>query len=32
MARMTCTCGAELCNHEAPNDMMLGSKALEIEP
>ncbi len=26
MARMTCTCGAELSNHEAPNDMMPGSK------
>ncbi|MCX4378492.1 MAG: hypothetical protein OSJ61_20325 [Lachnospiraceae bacterium] len=23
MARMTCTCGAELSNHEAPNDIQL---------
>ena len=23
MARMTCTCGAELNNHEAPNDIEL---------
>lgn len=23
MARMTCTCGAKLSNHEAPNDIQL---------
>ena len=23
MARMTCTCGAELSNHKAPNDIQL---------
>ena len=23
MARMTCTCGVELSNHEAPNDIQL---------
>ena len=23
MARMTCTCGAELSNHQAPNDIEL---------
>lgn len=23
MARMTCTCGAELSNHEAPNNIQL---------
>lgn len=23
MARLTCTCGAELSNHEAPNDIIL---------